>query len=82
MGVWLYFGLRFFSWFSGDGEKIVKYTIDVPNPPGDGTIMETPSIKVRSPDDGGCSSTLTFGSLMVLPLYNVMLLRLASSWAS
>jgi hypothetical protein len=28
-------------------EKIIPYTISAPNPPGDGRVLEKPSIKVR-----------------------------------
>jgi hypothetical protein len=27
-------------------ERVLKYTVNVPNPPGDGRVMEKPSIKV------------------------------------
>lgn len=46
VAVWMYYGIRFFTWLTGEGEEIIKYTIDVPNPPGDGRVMENPSIKV------------------------------------
>jgi hypothetical protein len=29
-------------------EKVIPYTISAPNPPGDGRVLEKPSIKVRS----------------------------------
>jgi hypothetical protein len=45
VAVWMYYGIKFFTWY--DSEKIIKYAIDVPNPPGDGTPLEKPSIKVR-----------------------------------
>jgi hypothetical protein len=36
-------------WFQAwEDEKIIRYTIDVPKPAGDGTALEKPSIKVRS----------------------------------
>lgn len=44
--VWLYYGLMYFTWLSS--EKIIRYTIDVPHPPGDGRVMDNPSIKVRN----------------------------------
>ncbi|KAJ5053805.1 uncharacterized protein L3040_000096 [Drepanopeziza brunnea f. sp. 'multigermtubi'] len=45
--IYLYYGLRLFTWFSGEGEEIIKYAVDVPNPPGNGTVMEKPSIKAH-----------------------------------
>jgi hypothetical protein len=38
------------KWFQAwEDEPIIRYTIDVPKPVGDGTALETPSIKVGSP---------------------------------
>ena len=35
------------KWFQAwEDEAIIRYTIDVPKPAGDGTALETPSIKV------------------------------------
>ncbi|CAL3964167.1 unnamed protein product [Diplocarpon coronariae] len=45
VAVWMYFGIKLFTWCTGEGERIIKYTIDVPNPPGNGRAMENPSIK-------------------------------------
>jgi hypothetical protein len=30
-------------------EKAIPYTISAPNPPGDGRVLEKPTIKVREP---------------------------------
>ena len=40
----MYFSIKFFTWWGS--EPVIKYTIAVPNPPGDGTVLENPSIKV------------------------------------
>jgi hypothetical protein len=37
------------KWFQAwEDEPIIRYTIDVPQPAGDGTALERPSIKVTS----------------------------------
>lgn len=41
----LYSLVRVVEWYRS--EAIIGYTIAVPNPPGDGTLLEKPSIKVR-----------------------------------
>ena len=40
----LYGFLKFYEWYFS--ELIIAYEIDAPNPPGDGKVMENPSIKV------------------------------------
>jgi hypothetical protein len=44
VGIWMYFSIQFFTWWGS--EPVIKYTTTVPNPPGDGTILENLSIKV------------------------------------
>jgi hypothetical protein len=37
------------KWFQAwEDEPVIRYTIDVPKPAGDGTALKEPSIKVRS----------------------------------
>ncbi|CZT47763.1 probable betaine aldehyde dehydrogenase [Rhynchosporium secalis] len=43
VALWMYFGIKFFTWLTG--EEIIQYEIAIPNPPGDGRVMENPSIK-------------------------------------
>ncbi|KAH7409485.1 putative aldehyde dehydrogenase-like protein C21C3 [Cadophora sp. MPI-SDFR-AT-0126] len=43
VAIWMYYGIKFFTWLTS--EEIIKYQIEVPNPPGDGRVMEKPSIK-------------------------------------
>ncbi|PBP28337.1 aldehyde dehydrogenase [Diplocarpon rosae] len=47
VAVWMYYGIRFFIWWTGNGEEIIKYTVEAPIPPGDGRAMENPSIKAH-----------------------------------
>jgi len=46
VAIWMYYGIKFFTWLTS--EEIIKYQIEIPNPPGDGRVMEKPSIKVRA----------------------------------
>lgn len=82
VGIYMYYGIKFYTWLGS--EKIIRYTIDAPNPPGDGRVLENPSIKVRNAGvEGTASRSQTdIGRLLARQLYNVMLLRLASSWDS
>lgn len=44
----LWFMVTVSKWFQAwEDEKVIRYTIDVPKPAGDGTALENPSIKVR-----------------------------------
>jgi hypothetical protein len=44
VGFTLWAIVRFAEWYKK--EPIISYSITVPNPPGDGTVLEKPSIKV------------------------------------
>jgi hypothetical protein len=66
------------KWFQAwEDEPIIRYSIDVPKPAGDGTALENPSIKVGSLLD--LQSVLTHCRLLVQQQYSVMRRRLASS---
>ncbi len=59
------------KWFQDwEAEPVIRYTIDVPKPAGDGTVLENPSIKVRTqpPVEGGFADSLGswFNSYTVL----------------
>ena len=43
---WMFTVSKFFQ--DWEAEPIIRYTIDVPKPAGDGTALEKPSIKVRA----------------------------------
>lgn len=61
-----------------EAEPIIRYTIDVPKPAGDGTALEKPSIKVRAQSKLD-KLLLTQHRLLVQQLYNATHQRLANS---
>jgi len=66
------------KWFQAwEDEPIIRYTIDVPKPVGDGTALETPSIKVGSPPRSDHSCTDSYRHL-VQQQYSAMLRQLAN----
>ena len=76
MGIWMYFSIKFFTWWGS--EPVIKYTIAVPNPPGDGTVLENPSIKVGILHPRSLYHILTNNRLLARQLFSATLQLLAN----
>ncbi len=68
------------KWFQAwEDESVIPYVIDVPKPAGDGTALETPSIKVRSHPTVIATTLLTPGRLLARQLFSATHRQLANS---
>jgi hypothetical protein len=55
-----------------NSEKVILYSVDAPNPPGNGRVLDIPSIKVTS-HMTGTALVLIFSRLLALQPFNVTL---------